>query len=219
MQLFGLNLSPFYERVVIGLELKGASDKVEFGGLPHAFGTPEIMAASPTGKIPYFVTDSGDVLIEGQVILEYVDGVLDGPDLLPEDSDAAANAKLLARIYDMYVIPALGPVLMALIFQKRNDEAIENAMKEALPKALDLLNTCMSKVGTRAVGDDWTIADAALIPMVFQLDVFARQFGYTGFGDRANINAWWDSIKDTDTVKNSHERMMTVLKKMQANAG
>jgi glutathione S-transferase len=215
MQLFGVNLSPFYERVVIGLELKGASDKVEIGGLPHAFGTPEIMAASPTGKIPYFVKDDGDVLIEGQIILEYIDSVLDGMDLVPADASKAANAKLLARIYDMYIIPAIGPMLVALIFQRRDDAAIENAMKEALPKALDLLNTSMTMVGTRAVGDEWTVADAALIPMVFQLNVLVSQFGYKDFGDRPNINKWWDSVKDTDTVKNSHGRMMAVLERMQ----
>ncbi len=215
MQLFGVNLSPFYERVVIGLELKEASDQVEFGGLPHAFGTPELMAASPTGKIPYFVKDDGDVLIEGQVILEYIDSVFDGVSLVPVDADAAANAKLLARIYDMYIIPAIGPMLLALIFQRRDDAAIENALKEALPKALDLLNTCMTKVGTRAVGDDWTVADAALIPMVFQLDTLVSQFGYAGFGDRPNLTRWWNSVKDTDTAQNSHGRMMAVLKKMQ----
>jgi glutathione S-transferase len=217
MKLFGVNLSPFYERVIIGLELKGAGDKVEIGGMPHGFGTPEIMAASPTGKIPYLVKADGDALIEGQVILEYVNTVLDGADLMPAGADAAANAKLLARIYDMYIIPAIGPMLLALIFQRRDDAAIENSLKEALPKALDLLNTCMTKVGTRAVGDEWSIADAALIPMVFQLDVLVSQFGYQGFGDRPNINKWWDSVKDTETVQNSHGRMMGVLKKMQAN--
>ncbi len=220
MQLFGVNLSPFYERVIIGLELKGASDKVEIGGMPHGFGTPEILAASPTGKIPYLMRDNGKALIEGQVILEYLDGVLSGPDLVPHDADAAANAKLLARIYDMYIIPAIGPMLLALFFQRRDDTAIENSLKDALPKALDLLNTCMSEVGTRAVGDTWSVADAALIPMVFQLDVLVSQFGYKGFGDRANINKWWDSVKDTETVQNSHGRMIAVLKKMQErNAG
>jgi len=40
------------------------------------------------------------------------------------------------------------------------------------------------------------------------------KFGYQGLGERANLNRWWDSIKDTDTVKDSHACMLAGLQAM-----
>jgi glutathione S-transferase len=211
MQLCGSSLSPFHERIVIGLGLKGGDSPIENAGMPHGFKTPEHLALSPTGKIPYLVKDDGSALIEGQVILEYMDAITDGPDLMSADPATAAQQKLIARVYDLYVIRAMAPVLGALIFQQKDDAAIEKAMSEELPAALDLLDKCLEGAGTRAVGDDWSIADCVLIPMMFQLDNFMTKFGYEGFGERANLNRWWDSIKDTYTVKDSHARMLAGL--------
>jgi len=214
MQLCGSSLSPFHERIVIGLDLKGGESPIENVGLLHGFKTPEHLALSPTGKIPYLVKDDGSTLIEGQVILEYMDAITDGHDLVSVDPAVAAQQKLIARVYDLYIIRAMGPVIGALIFQQKDEAAIEKAMTEELPAALDLLDKCLEGAGTRAVGDEWSIADCVLIPMLFQLDTFMSKFGYQGLGERANLNRWWDSIKDTDTVKDSHARMLAGLQAM-----
>ena len=48
---------------------------------------------SPTGKVPVVVVDS-DPLHESNVVNEYLDEVLDGPHLLPEDAKERARARM-----------------------------------------------------------------------------------------------------------------------------
>jgi glutathione S-transferase len=50
----------------------------------------EFLAASPVGKVPAVVVD-GDSLHESNVVNEYLDEVLDGPHLLPEDAKERAR--------------------------------------------------------------------------------------------------------------------------------
>jgi glutathione S-transferase len=50
----------------------------------------EFLAASPTGKVPMVVVDGG-LLYESNVVNEYLDEVLDGQHLLPEDAKERAR--------------------------------------------------------------------------------------------------------------------------------
>ena len=206
MQLCGVSLSPFYERALMVVEAKGALDKVEQPGVPGGFKSDQHMAHNPLGLIPYLIKDDGSVLPECQVISEYLDRVLDGPNSMPADADGVASVQLICRLVDLYVMKSVWPMLRALVFNQRDEEAIEQAVTIDWPSAMDTVEHFMP--GTKfAAGDELTIADFALIPLMFQLQTFFVHFGIGDLGDRPKLTSWWNNIKDTEVVKNSHYRM------------
>ncbi len=206
MQLCGVSLSPFYERVLMVIETKGALDKIEQSGIPGGFKSAQHMEHNPLGLIPYLIKDDGSVLPEGQVIAEYLDRVLEGPSVMPVDADGAANVQLVCRLVDLYVVRATTPMLRALVFNNRNEEEITKAVSTDWPAALDMLEHF--KPDTKfAAANVLTIADYSLIPLMFQMQTFFVHFGIAGFGNRPKLNAWWNTVKDLDVVKNSHSRM------------
>ena len=219
MKLFGAHLSPFYERAVIVLDIKGALDKVRLEMPPGGLGSTDHLAHTPTGKIPYLMLDDGTVLIEGQVIAEYFDRVFDGPSLTPEHPVEAAKAHMAARLYDLYVVRAFSPVLMAEVFGRRDEAAIDDAVKTAIPKALDELEHFLPGGCSRAVGDRWTIADAALIPFLFQYDTFVKGYGVDAFAGRPKLAAWAEAVGKTDIAARALERMGRTLAMLKASRG
>ncbi|WP_308909416.1 glutathione S-transferase family protein [Pseudokordiimonas caeni] len=211
MQLCGLSLSPFYERNLILLDLKGQVDKVETPGVPGGFKSEEHLRICPTGKIPFLLKDDGSLLIEGQVIAEYLDGLLDGPKLLPADPDARAQVQMICRIIDLYIAAGMSPMSVAVFRGIRDDAKIEKAKTEDFPKAVNLLGWALSKRGKRAVGDSWTIADCAMIPIMFHFKNAVARFDVDALAINADVTAWWESVKDEPVVHASHGRMQKVF--------
>lgn len=206
MQLCGVSLSPFYERALMVVETKGALEKLILTGVPGGFKSDQHLEHNPLGLIPYLIKDDGSVLPECQVIAEYLDRVLEGPKTMPQDADGAANVQLVCRMIDLYVVRSTWPMLRALVFGKRDEEEIAQAVNTDWPTSMDMLEHFMPDTKFAAV-DEITIADFALIPLMFQVQTFFVHFGIAGFGDRPKLNAWWDNVKDLDLVKNSHYRM------------
>ena len=215
MKLFGVSLSPYYERNMILLSLKGAVDKVEAGGVPEGgIRSPAHLAVNPLGHIPYLETDDGAILPEGQIIAEYLDAKFDGPAMVSDDPDKAAHEKLIARIVDVHVFRALWPLLMATAWGRIDEKAVEES-KVSLPIALDSLDHFMSD-SLRASGDDWSVADCAMIPLMFSANLCCDKYGISVLGDRPKLNAWWNNAKDSDVVVESHARMQASLEAIMA---
>jgi glutathione S-transferase len=191
MKLLGGLLSPFVMRAVLVARFKGHEIPVELpaDGLKSA----AYLRLNPFGKMPTLV-DGDFALPESAVIAEYLDEVLDGPPLLPADPRARARARLMARVADLYMAPALTPVFRA------------REAPDAVPAALDSLRTVLGQLeslrpagATHAAGDSITIADATLMPVFFFLDAFDGPFGAARIlGDAApGLSAWWTEAKRT----------------------
>ncbi|MFL6837076.1 MAG: glutathione S-transferase N-terminal domain-containing protein, partial [Bradyrhizobium sp.] len=67
--------SPFARKVRIAAIETGLIDKIEFVPTTVAPGTPnaEYARINPLKKLPALITDSGDVIIDSYVIVEYLD--------------------------------------------------------------------------------------------------------------------------------------------------
>ncbi|WP_417449748.1 glutathione S-transferase family protein [Kordiimonas sp.] len=210
MKLVGVSLSPYVERVLITLDAKGMLDEVELALPPASFGTPEARAVNPSGKIPYLLLPDGMVLSEGQVIAEYLNDTLSGPDLMPSDPLHAARAKLLARTVDLYVGIQTAPLAKTITRGIRDEAAIELALEEGLPFGLDLLESHIT--GEQyAVGDAFSFGDAALIPHMFHFLVFLKEFDVDVFTGWPKLSAWWEKNRESDIVTRSHGRMAASL--------
>ena len=103
MKLYGFDVSNYYNMIKLALALKG----VEYESvMTYPNQTPEYLAIAPTGKVPALQTDEG-VLIETNVILEYLDEVYPQVPIYPSNPFERAKVKELVKLIELYIeLPA-----------------------------------------------------------------------------------------------------------------
>lgn len=217
MKLCGVNLSPYYERAYLVLEVKGAIDQVEMAGMPGGFGSKALRAQSPMGKIPYLLLDDGTSLPEGQIIAEYFNAVFDGPDLLPAEPADAARARLVARIIDLYIAPHSAALSRPMFGRVDPDEtAIAYALSTGLPAGFDFLEATLTGQAF-AIGNSLSFADISIIPHMYFFENFLAHYELAPLEGRPKFADWWAAQKDTGLVKNSHARIQSSLDALMAS--
>ncbi len=188
MKLYGILLSPFVMRPVLVARAKGhdlALDMPEGGIKSDAF-----LAMSPMAKMP-LLHDGDFHLPESQVIAEYLDTVLSGPKLISEDPKTAARERLLVRLADVYLVPELGGVFNA----REKPEGLAPAL-EKLALAMGYIEHFRRAGDSFAIGDRFSIADAALIPLFFFFDAFSPGLPTAELiSARPGLAAWWIRAK------------------------
>jgi glutathione S-transferase len=163
MKLYGVDLSPFVQRVKIQIAAKGL--EVEY--LPPPGGdlkSAEFLAINPLGKVPCLVTDSGMNLPESEVILEYLEDAFPKPALRPRKPEDRAAIRLIARINDIYLGPAMNRVF-GLLSPNRDPAAVEAALAD-VNKALGQLEGVMSGK-KHAASAKFSTADCSITPSLF----------------------------------------------------
>lgn len=87
MKLYFSATSPFVRKVLVCAHERGLADQIE--NLEEA----DVASANPLSKVPALVTDEGEVIIDSFVICDYLEGLGEGPALIPTEG-AARNAVL-----------------------------------------------------------------------------------------------------------------------------
>ncbi len=91
MQLYGTSGSPFTRKVRIVLAEKNiAHEYVVARPSPPDSPVPQF---NPLGKIPVLLRDDGRALYDSNVIVEYLDGMGEGPMLIPDDFDSRIEVR------------------------------------------------------------------------------------------------------------------------------
>lgn len=213
MKLLGGLLSPFVMRAALVARMKGHDIPVEMPA--DGIKSEAYLKLNPFGKMPTLV-DGDLALPESAVIAEYLDEVLDGPSLLPADPRARARARLMARVVDLYLAPALTPVFRA----REAPEAVPAAL-ESLRTVLGQLESLRPPGATHAAGDGFTIADATLMPVFFFLDAFEGPFGTARILAEAapGLSAWWTEAKRTPEGARMVSEMASALAAFMAPKG
>jgi len=85
MQLLYQTHSPYARKVLVAAHETGLADRLE---VIHHETSPTlrndtVFAVNPLGKVPVLITDDGLALYDSSVICEYLDGLHDGPPLIP----------------------------------------------------------------------------------------------------------------------------------------
>lgn len=102
MKLFFSPASPFVRKVLVVAAERGLRDRVE---IVEAQVSPvnldrAVRAHNPTGKIPTLLLDDGTALYDSRVIVEYLDGLGDGPGLIPREEPARSRALVVQSLAD-----------------------------------------------------------------------------------------------------------------------
>ena len=80
--------SPFVRKVVVLMKEMGIEDAIEKEKSNPLSREDRAATPNPLGKIPCLVTDDGQPVFDSPVIMEYLDTVFDGPEMLPRSGDA-----------------------------------------------------------------------------------------------------------------------------------
>lgn len=80
--------SPFVRKVVVLMKEKGIEDQIEKEKSNPLSREDRAATPSPLGQIPCLVTDGGQSVFDSPVIMEYLDTVCEGPEMLPKSGDA-----------------------------------------------------------------------------------------------------------------------------------
>ena len=193
MKLYGSLASPYVARVVLGARIKGLDLSPEAppgGGIK----SPEFLRINPMGKMPAF-EDKGRYLAESMVILEYLDDAYPQKPLLPADAGDRGQARLLARVYDLYVT-SQGPAFFRNMNPAQRNEAEVEAAKKGMAKALADLEHFMGE-GPYAVGQRIGYADCALLPPLVMMSGVLAAFGIKQpLEGLPKLTRWWQQMHD-----------------------
>src|SRR5271165_1448155 len=173
MIVHGIPGSPYVRAALLSLEEKGAA--YEFAAM--ALGTLKQqphLARHPFGRIPAFEHD-GWMLYETQAIMRYVDAVVPGPRLQPEEPRAIARNRVVAPRF--------------------NRPVDEDEIVKAIPNA----RICIAEIGRLLDGHSWmagaalSLADLLLAP---HLSMFAQApEGAQILQEHENLSRWLARIE------------------------
>ena len=146
-------------------------------------GMAAFRAVSPFGKMPVLV-DGDRQVIESTVVIEYLDQLAGGGRLIPDDPEAALEARLMDRIVDTYVGGPMNRIIPRKFRPAGNEDPYGDAQDEAvLAGAWDWLEDRLGDGRTWAAGERFTVADCAAAPIL----TYARRL--VPFGDRPRLRA------------------------------
>lgn len=193
IKLYGGIASPYVARVVMYAKLKGVDlplSEAPGGNIK----SPAYLALNPIGKMPTLDVD-GQGLGESSIICEYLEDVYPQNPGLPADPLDRARSRLVARIVDLYIAPAVGPLFRNVNPDKRDAAAVETAAKD-IAKTYAYAEHAI-KTGPFVVGNQPTLGDCALatITCMMQVVLEAGNFGITDPTSSGRLATWWQAIQ------------------------
>lgn len=172
MKLYNAQLSPFAARCRLAIYAKDID--VEMIDVGPGDVPLELDTLTPMHKVPLLV--HGDVVVpESETICEYLEDLGLGTPLRPEGAAAIARMRLLARIGDLYIMEPMGNLFAQINPQGRDQALVDREMIE-LVKGIGWLEYYLDG-SPFAVGDRLSLADCALVPMLFFFDQIGPMFG------------------------------------------
>ena len=84
--------SPFVRKVVVLMKEKGIENLIEKEKSNPLSAEDRAATPSPLGRIPCLVTEDGEAIFDSPVIMEYLDTMCDGPQMLPPSGPARWTA-------------------------------------------------------------------------------------------------------------------------------
>lgn len=161
-------LAAYCWKVLIALYEAGTPFKAEMlNGRPSE--DAAFTALWPIGKMPVLQDAArGEVVPETSIIIDYLDQYYPGPArMIPADPDAAREARLWERVFDLYVAtPMQKRVSDRLRPDDQRDPAGVTDANAALDTVYALLEARMAG-RTWAAGEGFGLADCAALPALF----------------------------------------------------
>lgn len=171
VEILGPQFSTFVRSVMLCCEEKGIAyhTGMQLGGKDVEFKGEEHLAINPLGKLPV-IHHKGRFLYETGPICRYLDSAFEGQALQPQDLYAKSIVDQWCQVISTQVDRVIvRDYLLEFAFPKGEKGAIRmDKVADAQPNVIAVLDILEQQIGDQAFicGDQFTIADALLIPML-----------------------------------------------------
>ena len=174
------------QKTVIALYELGLAFQPRVVDASDEAGIAEFRRLSPFAKMPTLIdAETGRVLYESTIVIEWLDHRAGGGRLIPADPDAALETRLVDRILDVYVGEAMGRVVMNILRPEETRDPVGDVQDRVrIEQAWTWLETRLSDGRTWGAGDAFTLADCGAAPIL----TYARRL--VPFGERPRLRAW-----------------------------
>jgi glutathione S-transferase len=168
LTLCGFPISNYYNKVKLALLEKNIPFAEET--VPTKSTDPQVLAASPLGKIPFLRTEHGG-LCESQVMLDYLEAAYPTPDhpaLLPADAFAAAKVRELCTFIDLHLELVARELYPQAFFGGTVSDSAKERVRAQLEKNIHAFQQ-IAKFAPFVAGSTFTQADCsafASLPVV-----------------------------------------------------
>ena len=192
-KLYGFPVSNYTNMVELALLEKGLPFEYV---LTFPEQTPEFLARSPRGKVPFLGTPQG-FINEASVILDYLEDNGQGKRLLPEDPQARAAVRALMKEIELYIELPARSCFAEVFFGGKLPEAIKSKAREDLLAGFATLKR-HARFAPYVAGESFTLADIVFLYSVdlavtvgkqlFDLDLLADIPGARSLQQRLGEN-------------------------------
>ena len=216
MKLYNMNLSNFAGKCRLAIYEKGAP--VDIVPIPGGdLKSAEYLRIYPLGKTPALEVN-GEIIGESEVINEFLEDAFPEKPLLPKDPAGRARTRAISRLHDLYLEPPLR-ALFPQVSAKEKDQKLVTEKLAEVQSYLDRLETML--VGRPyAVGAAFTLADCALVPTCFFMNIMLPMLGAPAFTDgRPKLAAWWAKVQERATVQRVLAEQQEALMQMMQQQG
>lgn len=156
LKLCGFAASNYHNKVKFALLEKGVPFEEK---LVWADRSPELLAYSPLGKVPYFETDQG-ALCESQVMLDYLEAAYPEKPLLPADPFAAAKVRELITFMELHLELVARELYAEAFFGGKVSDETKARVQKLLAKNVKGFAQ-LAKFAPFVAGPEFTMADCA----------------------------------------------------------
>ncbi|MDB5797133.1 MAG: glutathione S-transferase family protein [Paucimonas sp.] len=156
LKLHGFAVSNYYNKVKMAL-LEKEIPFEEVLATPNR--SPELLEKSPLGKVPFLETEKG-VLVESQVLMEYLEDAFPQKPLLPADPFEAAKVRELITFMELHLELVARELYMAAFFKGTVSDEMKTRCEKLLKRNAKAFKR-MVKFSPYIAGDSFTMADIA----------------------------------------------------------
>jgi glutathione S-transferase len=196
MKLYTTDGSPFGARVKIQIYKKNLP--VEILAPPGGMGSAELKSLSPSAKIPVLALEDS-IIIESEIIQEYLEDKFPKPSLRGDTAETTAHIRMLSRITDLYLVPALQPFRSYLKGENENRANLHEGVENLQP--IFTMYEYFMTGNDFAVAEKLSLADCAMAPLFYYLRYFSKAVDVDlSLTDFPRLTNWETSIKKDKAV-------------------
>jgi len=161
-----------------------------------------ILAHSPSGKVPCLVTDAGDAVWESVAIMETLAELFPQHAMWPRDAAARAHARSISAEMHAGFADLREQMSMNIQRQAFGQELTAGALANV--KRIDLIwrNCLDAHGGPFLFGKEFGIADAMFAPVVMRFNSYAPKLSETALAYAARITALPDVAEWIEGARN-----------------
>ena len=193
MKLYSRSGSPFAARVRISIAAKALP--IEIVDNPdvssEAFGS-----LNPLRRVPVLQLEEGQSIAESETIVAYLEECYPETPLMPLDPLDRARVRLVARVADLYLFPAVVQVLMVAGAASSEDLERDRLLDVVQQRLSGVASFLEDKTPTwHSVGGQLSTADAALAPFLFYVELLEKRFGCSLMQGCPQMRRFWEGAQ------------------------